>query len=530
MARKKWQVWLPLLFAVVLTIGMYIGFRLRSATTGVVFFKNTSQNSLQEVIDLVSNKYVDKLSTDSLNNAAIDDLLAHLDPHSVYIPAKELADVNEELQGNFQGIGVEFQLFNDTVNVLNVIENGPSFRAGLQVGDKIVKVNDTAALTGKKLKADDIRQYLRGPAGSKVKVGLVRNGSPLNVEITRGTIPVPSVDVAYMLTPTTGFIRINKFAETTYEEFMFALEGLQKQHMQQLVLDLRGNGGGLLSEAADIADEFLDDNKLIVYTQGSNVPRMEYRCKRDGLFEKGKLVVLVDETSASASEILSGALQDWDRATLIGRRTFGKGLVQQQFTLSDKSALRLTIARYYTPIGRNIQKPYNKGKEKYEEELINRFHNGELVVGDTSKPTGPAFKTPGGHLVYGGGGITPDIFVPFDTTSQPEVLNQLYLKGTLSSFVYHYYIDNRDYFKKFSNPQDFARQFNAGTKEWEALTDFARKDSIQLNSISPKAKAEFMPRLEALMARQIWRTEGFFEVMNPQDPMITKALENIGKQ
>lgn len=530
MARKKWQVWLPLLFAIVLTVGMYIGFRLKESTSGVVFFQNTRKSSLQEVLDLIQNKYVDNLPADSLKNAVIDDVLAHLDPHSVYIPAKELDDVNEELAGNFQGIGVEFQLFNDTVNVLNVIENGPSYKAGLQVGDKIIRVNDTVVIAGTKKKADDIRKYLRGPGGSTVKVSLLRDKQPLNVTITRGTIPIPSVDVAYMITPKTGFIRINKFAETTYEEFMYALESLQKKGMQQLVLDLRGNGGGLLNEAADIADEFLDDSKLIVYTQGSKVPRFEYRCKRDGLFETGKLVVLVDETSASASEILSGALQDWDRATIIGRRTFGKGLVQQQFQLTDGSALRLTIARYYTPIGRNIQKPYNKGKEKYEEELINRFHNGEVVQGDTSKPAGPAFKTPGGHIVYGGGGITPDIFVPFDTTAQPDAISELYLKGTLSNFVYHYYIQNKNYFKQFDSPTSFAQQFTIGDKEWNALIDFAHKDSIRLETLPAKAKAEFLPRLEAFLARQIWRTEGYFEVMNPKDAMVNKALEFINKQ
>jgi carboxyl-terminal processing protease len=528
MGSKKLQVWLPLLFALVMVAGMYMGFRLKEATSGAVFFQNTRRSSLQEVLDLIRNKYVDNLPADSLKNVVIDDVLAHLDPHSVYIPARELDEVNEELQGNFQGIGVEFQVFNDTVNVLHVFENGPSFKAGLQVGDKIIRVNDTANIAGKKIKADDIRRLLRGPGGSQVKVTVKREGKEQSFVITRGTVPVASVDVAYMLTPKTGFIRINKFAETTYEEFMYNLETLQKKGMQQLVLDLRGNGGGLLNEAADIADEFLDDNKLIVYTLGSKVPRFEYRCKRDGLFEKGKLVVLVDETSASASEILAGALQDWDRATIIGRRTFGKGLVQQQFQLSDGSALRLTIARYYTPLGRNIQKPYNKGKEKYEEELINRFHNGEVVKGDTSKPTGTPYKTPGGHIVYGGGGITPDIFVPFDTTAQPEAINALYMKGTLSNFVYDYYMDNRAYFKQFTSPQGFAQQYVIGEKEWNSLVNYARKDSIDLTKIPARAKAEFLPRLEAFIARQIWRTEGYFEVMNPKDPMVTKALAVMG--
>jgi carboxyl-terminal processing protease len=528
MGSKKLQVWLPLLFAVVMTIGMFLGFKLKEKTSGASgngFFQNTKKSSLQEVTDLINSKYVDELNQDSLKNTVIEDLLAHLDPHSVYIPARNLADANEELQGNFQGIGVEFQLFNDTVNVLNVIENGPSFKAGLEVGDKIITVNDSIKLTGKTMKADDVRKQLRGPGGSVVTVTIIRSGATKKVAITRGIIPIPSVDVAYMITPVTGFIRINKFAETTYEEFMFNLEKLQAKGMKELILDLRGNGGGLLSEAADIADQFLSDDKLIVYTQGSKTPRFEYRCKRDGLFETGKLTVLVDETSASASEILSGALQDWDRATIVGRRTFGKGLVQQQFQLSDASALRLTIARYYTPLGRNIQKPYNKGKEKYEEDLIDRLHNGELVKADTSKPTGTPFKTNGGRIVYGGGGITPDIFVPFDTALQPREIYGLYLRGTLNRFVYNYYIQNKTFFSQFKTASDFAKQYNAGDKEWAAISAAAQKDSINLSNISGKSKTDFLLTIKAYLARQIWRTEGYYEVMNVKDPMLEKALK-----
>ena len=528
MGSKKLQVWLPLLFSLVMVVGMWIGFKLRdSSGGGSAFLKNTNRSSLQEVIDLVKNKYVDPVSGDSIGNKAIGDLLSHLDPHSVYIPASELQAVNEDLQGNFQGIGVEFQIFNDTVNVMSVIENGPSFKAGVQVGDKLLTVNDTASIAGKKLKADDIRKLLRGPGGTSVKITVLRNKQQKNINIQRGTIPLPSVDVSYIIAPGTGFIRINKFAETTYQEFMFALEKLQKQGMDKLILDLRGNGGGLLNEAADIADEFLDDNKLIVYTQGSKTSRFEYRCKRDGLFEKGKLVVLVDETSASASEILSGALQDWDRATLIGRRTFGKGLVQQQFQLTDGGALRLTIARYYTPLGRNIQKPYNKGKEAYEEELMARFHDGELVSGDTSKPAGPSFKTPKGHLVYGGGGITPDLFIHFDTSSQPRPILQLYYKGTLNNFAYHYFIYNKESLSKITTPAQLYQTIVPGEKEWTALAAFAAKDSIDLNSLTAKAKDDLLKKLPAYFARQIWRTEGFFEVINQSDPIIKKSLEAL---
>jgi carboxyl-terminal processing protease len=305
---------------------------------------------------------------------------------------------------------------------------------------------------------------------------------------------------------------------------------LQQQNIQKLILDLRGNGGGYLSEAVKIADEFLDNNKLIVYTSGQNVPKAEYRCKREGLFERGELVVLVDETSASASEILSGALQDWDRATVIGRRTFGKGLVQQQYNLSDGGALRLTVARYYTPLGRNIQKPYNRGKEAYEEELIQRFHNGEVVVGDTTKPKTQAFKTPGGHMVYGGGGITPDVFVPYDTTAQPDAVVRLFYKGTLNNFVYRYYIKNKRTLQEIKTPEQLTGQYKPGNEDWQQLVSFAKRDSIDLSNVSETVKADVLKKLPAYLARQMFRTAGYYEVTNPRDPMIEKALAALPKE
>lgn len=527
MGSKKLQVWLPLLFSLVMVAGMWIGFKLREDTAGpAAFFKNNrSSDDIREVVDLIKNRYVDNVGMDSITDSAINGLLSELDPHSVFIPAKEVQMYNEDLQGNFQGIGIEFQIFNDTVNVLNVIQGGPSDKAGVQVGDKIITVNDTAKIAGTHILPSDIRTLLRGPGGSVVTITVLRDRVSKKIPITRGTIPLPSVDVSYMIAPKTGFIRINKFAETTYEEFSAALQSLEKKGMQKLILDLRGNSGGFLNEAVDVADEFLNDNKMIVYTEGSKVPRTEYHCKRAGLFETGKLAVLVDETTASASEILSGALQDWDRATLIGRRTFGKGLVQQQFTLSDGAAVRLTIARYYTPLGRNIQKPYNKGKEQYEEELIQRFHNGEVVVGDTTKPAGKAYKTPEGHVVYGGGGITPDIFVPFDTASLPRPVVELYYKGTLNNYVYHYYINHKDQFQNIKSAEQLKMQYNPGEKDWQQVVSFAKRDSINLDTVSAKAKEDVLKKLPAFLARQIWRTEGYFEVTNPSDPMIKKALE-----
>jgi len=295
------------------------------------------------------------------------------------------------------------------------------------------------------------------------------------------------------------------------------------------VLDLRDNGGGIMQQAVEIADEFLDADKLIVYTQGEHSPRADYACSKEGVFEKGKLVVLVDETSASASEIVAGALQDWDRATIIGRRTFGKGLVQQQFNLSDRSAMRLTVARYYTPLGRNIQKPYDNGREQYEEELVNRYHDGELVIGDTSKPKGQSYKTPNGHLVYGGGGITPDIFVAYDTTTQPQSVIQLFTRGTIRNFIYNYYIEHRDQLQQFKSPDQLAKQFKMGEPEWGQLQSFASRDSIDLKKVAPEAKNFVLHQMENLLARQIWRSEGYYEFANASDPIIKKALEVLKK-
>ncbi len=531
MGSKKLQVWLPLLFAIVMVAGMAIGYKLKEHTAGAsaFFINNSNSSALQEIVKLISEKYVDKVRTDSLKDDAINDMLAHLDPHSVYIPPQDLQTVNEDLQGNFEGIGVEFQIFGDTVNVMNVLQNGPSDKAGVEAGDKMIEINDSIVMTGRNIVPPDVRRLLRGEGGSKVKITMLRDEKLVPVVIIRGTIPVPSVDVDYIIAPQTGFIRINKFGETTYSEFIEALQKLQKQGMQKLILDLRGNGGGFLSQAVSIADEFLDGDKMVVYTQGAKEPRTEYHCKKQGLFETGKLVVLVDETSASASEIVSGALQDWDRATIIGRRTFGKGLVQQQYNLSDGGALRLTVARYYTPVGRNIQKPYNKGKDAYEEELIQRFHNGEVLVGDTTKPTTQPFKTPSGKIVYGGGGITPDVFVPFDTTTQPKAITELFYKGTISNYIYHFFIRNKKELNNIKSPQQLREKYTENKFSWSDLARFAARDNIDVSQVSPRAKENVLEKMPAYLARQKFRTEGYFELVNSGDAMVKKALETLAE-
>jgi len=527
---KKLQVWLPLLFAIVMIIGMIIGFRLRN---NIRSFSSRKPTPVQEVMDLINMNYVDSISTDTIAGGAIEGMLSHLDPHSVYIPAVDVSEMNEDLQGNFEGIGVEFQIFDDTVNVMNVLAGGPSDKANLKVGDKFLKVGDSV-VAGNGITNDRIRKLLRGKGASEVTITLARVGipQPMQVNITRGTIPLPSVDVAYMVDKETGYIRINRFSETTHAEFAQAMQELQKEGLQRLILDLRGNGGGILQESIECADDFLDGDKLIVYTVGARSPRVEYHCRRDGLFEKGKLVLLTDEGTASASEVLTGALQDWDRATIIGRRTFGKGLVQQPFQLTDGSSLRLTIARYYTPTGRSIQKPYDKGHDDYNEEVIKRFHDGEVLHGDTtSKHAGASFRTLGNEhrTVYGGGGITPDIFIGFDTSTFSRSATTLYMDGTLNRFIYAYYIQHLSTFRNYKTPTQFITGFNDEEGLWKGLASYAAKDTVSLASIPAKEKEVLKHRLKALMARQVWRTEGYYEVSNAYDPVVNKALEVIRK-
>lgn len=506
---------------------MYFGYKMRDSMPGKSFFFAEKRRPVEEIMDLIKNRYVDDVELDKLADTAIQAMLSKLDPHSVFIPAEELQMVNEDLAGKFFGIGIEFNIFNDTLNVINVLKDGPGFKAGLATGDKFIKIDDSL-VAGNKTDAEAYRKKLRGERGTKVTITYLRNAATKQAVITRDAIPLVSVDASYMMTKEIGYIRLNKFSSVTYREFMEALEPLKKAGLQKLILDLRGNGGGILDQAVEIADEFLDGDKLITYTEGKHVDKKEYRCRRNGQFETGKLVVLADEGSASASEILIGALQDWDRATIVGRRSFGKGLVQEQFDLSDKSALRLTIARYYTPIGRSIQRPYTNGERAYYDEVSNRYHDPETTYADSVKNnSGKAYKTKGGKTVYAKGGIAPDYFIAMDTSGFSKNSAAIYNKSTISSFAYNFYLQNQALIKTFKSPADFIKGFSLSDENWKQFTDAAAKDSINISIVSAKEKSSLSNQIRSSIARQIWRNEGYFEVINTTDEGIKKALEII---
>ncbi|MEO6327984.1 MAG: S41 family peptidase [Ginsengibacter sp.] len=525
MQNKNLQVWLPLLLSITMIAGMFIGYRIKENMPGKGFFYIEKRKPVEEVINLIENKYVDNVPLDSLTDKAIESILSKLDPHSIYLSAVELQDVKEDLAGEFYGIGIEYKILNDTINVLNVLKEGPSDKAGLQVGDHIIQVGDSI-IAGVNISPERIKKFLRGGGGTKVKISILRNKQVKAINITRGMIPLYSLDAAYMIADSIGYIRLNKFSETTYKEFMQSTEILKKQGMKSMILDLRDNGGGILTEATDIADEFLNDDKLITYTEGKHSQKKEYRCKRPGIFEKGKLVVLANDGTASASEILIGALQDWGRATIIGRRTFGKGLVQEQYELSDGSGVRLTVARYYTPLGRSIQKSYAEGGQAYKEELTNRYHYGEELFADSIKHTnGKAYKTETGKTVYSGGGITPDVFVAIDTVDYNAEMAKALIKGTLNDFVYKNYLVNKSAFAVYKSPLDFEKNYSIDTGTWNNLNSYAAKDSVNLKSLGPKEISSLTKQIKILTARQIWRNEGLFEVSNAEDTLVKKALE-----
>lgn len=524
MQSKPQKSLAPIFFALTLIAGIALGYSLSNSTNSNSFLSSNGNTTLQEISTLIKNKYVDDINIDSINQFAIDEMLAHLDPHSVYISPAEIEAVNSHLEGRFTGIGVMYNVIDDTVSIIQLIANGPAKTAGIEVGDKIIAINDSVSLTKKNIAEDFIRSKMRGKEGSSVILNIIRDGIAKKITVKRASISVPSIDAAYMLDAKTGYIKINKFAERTYEEFMQELEKLQKTKMENLVLDLRNNGGGYMHAATLIADEFLDGDKLIVYTQGSKSLRDEKRCQKDGLFEKGKLVVLIDEASASASEVLAGALQDWDRATIIGRRSFGKGLVQHQYNLSNGGALRLTVSKYYTPLGRNIQKAYTAGKEKYMHEIIDRYNDGEIFKGDTL-PKGKAYKTPKGNTVYGGGGITPDVFIGIDTNSNDKILNALYKKDIIEKFELEYYIANKKNLDKIDNIENIKTNILLTNEQLNNLKMLASNDSITITNFTTATIEKINQKIQANIALQLLGTQAYYQVLNTTDTVVNRALQ-----
>ncbi len=495
-------------------------------------FSVKPKNKIGEVLNLIDKQYVDTVNSDSITEELMIDLIAKLDPHSVYIPAKDLETVNSELEGSFSGIGVQFNIQNDTVMIISVISGGPSEKVGLLAGDRIVTVNDTA-FTGKSITNERVMKKLRGLAKTKVTLGVKRNGTSeiLKFTITRGDIPVNSVDIAYIIDKETGFIKVNKFATTTYSEFLNAIADLRAKGARKYIIDLRENSGGLMDQAINMVNEFLPAGELIVYAQGKAYPRFDAKSDGKGSCIKNPVVVLIDEFSASASEIFAGAIQDNDRGMIIGRRSFGKGLVQQQMPLSDGSALRLTVARYYTPSGRSIQKPYQRGKiDDYDRELMERFLHGEFFSVDSIHTTDSlVYKTRGGKKVFGGGGIMPDIFVARDTSQYTPYLTKIINYGYLYQYAFKYTDQNRNKLKSFKNWQEMKGYL----EQQNLLTDFVKfaegkgvpSNTSELNI----SKNYILHLLQAYISRNILGDEGFFPLYFQRDETVLRALEEIRK-
>ncbi|MBR5929718.1 MAG: S41 family peptidase, partial [Prevotella sp.] len=445
MRQSKKYRYMPLLMALCIVIGVVIGtFFANHFSSQRLNIINSGSNRLNNLLHIIDDQYVDKVNLDSLVEKAIPQILGDLDPHSVYISAKDVQTATDDLKGSFSGVGIEFVIREDTIHIQGVIKNGPAERAGLIAGDKIVTVDDKP-FVGKEVTNEEAQHRLKGPKDTKVKIGILRYGEKKIQQyvVTRGEIPTKSVTATYMLDKETGYIRIKNFGENTYPEMLIALAKLSQEDFSNLIIDLRDNTGGYLQSAVQIINEFLPNNKLIVYTQGRKSPRQEYKSNGKGSYQKIPLIVLINESSASASEIFAGAMQDNDRATIIGRRSFGKGLVQQQIGFPDGSMIRLTIARYYTPSGRCIQKPYSPGDKNYEEDLLERYEHGEFFSQDSIKHTGPAYHTSIGREVFGGGGITPDIFVPEDTLGITSYYKQASMSGLILQFAFTYTDDNR---------------------------------------------------------------------------------------
>ncbi len=482
---------------------------------------------------LISTFYVDSVDTHQMAEEAISAMLEKLDPHSVYIPAEEVEAMNEPLDGNFEGIGIEFMILKDTLTVVATIPGGPSEKVGLMAGDRIVEI-DGKNVAGIGLSNSDVFDMLRGPKGSDVKVKVLRNAQLLDFTIERDKIPIFSLEAAYLMTEKTGYVKIARFAQSTHQEFVDALKGLKKKGIEHLVLDLRGNGGGYLKAALDIADEFISGESLLLYTDGMAIPRSEYHSRSGQLWEKGNLVVLIDEGSASASEIVAGAVQDWDRGVIMGRRSFGKGLVQRPFSLPDGAEIRLTIAKYYTPSGRSIQKSYNEGSEEYHKEIYERFQHGEMMHSDSiHMPDSLIFSTlRDKRSVFGGGGIMPDIFIPMDTAYYTPYYRDLVASGSVNRAVMDYLDEYRDeWMEKFNSFEDFNNRFEVTDTFIDQLTQRAAGSGVELQEDQLETSMVWLKlQVKALIARNLWSTSEYYQTLNPALPFFETVLDLIEDQ
>lgn len=498
--------------------------------------KDMEARKLQLALYAISNLYVDSTDQSKLVEDAIVGMLEKLDPHSSYTNPQETKEMTEPLEGNFSGIGIQFNMLTDTVYVIQVISGGPSEKVGLMAGDRIIEVNDTL-IAGVKMSTPDVMKRLRGPKGTEVRVKVKRGGESelLDFTITRGKIPVYSIDAAYMADKETGYIKLNRFAASSMKEFKEALTALSKKGMKQLILDLQGNGGGYLNTATELADEFLSKGKLIVYTEGNKQRHQDAISTYQGSFESGRLVILVDESSASASEILSGAIQDWDRGVIIGRRTFGKGLVQRPLPLPDGSMIRLTVARYYTPTGRCIQKPYEKGNGKaYAHDLIERYNRGELMSADSIHfPDSLKYQTMAeGRTVYGGGGIMPDVFVPIDTTYYSDFHRSLVSKGLVYRVAMNYLDQHREELtKKYKKINVYKEKFEVTESQLNDLLRLAKENNIAFKEEEYKRSLPLITlQIKALIARDLFDMKDYFMIINEVNQSYQEALKVINDE
>ncbi len=518
----------PLLFALTLIAGMFIGTNLGDKNLlQVKPSVEQNANKLVSLIDFIEDNYVDSINKQQLIEDAIASVLKNLDPHSYYMGSEEVALEKERMKGEFSGVGIEFLILRDSLMVVKTIDGGPSQKAGLQSGDRIIMV-DGQPISGKELDGDKAQKLLKGKQGSQVRVAIVRPGETgvKEFNIERGSIPIESVNASFMVNDTVGYIRIDRFAERTYDEFLEATEKLEEAGCSSLILDLRGNGGGLLNQAAEIVEEFLSEGKTIVSTRGIHTGEDEIRSSKKGKYRDLKVVVMIDQNSASASEIVAGALQDWDRAVTVGRRSFGKGLVQHEMELADNSALRLTVARYYTPTGRCIQKPYGDSIV-YENDFQKRLEKGELTSADSVRfPDSLLFRTPSGRLVYGGGGIMPDVFVPLDSIYFSGLLSEIAYSGIIRNYCFTYLDGHRKDMRKYKSADDFIAKFTVTDAMLAGLIEMAAKDEIKINKqVVKKISTQLKSRMKGQFARSLFDDTAMIRVSLDTDPDFKRALQ-----